>query len=87
MVILSTYCAVFATYYVTHVTAIFIIFMYNISVYVIFFTKYMSLIAANSLFLHFKFEIVVFRLINLVISVWLFNVAIFKFSVKLSKLT
>jgi len=38
-------------------------------------------------FQHSKFEIVIFRLIDLVIFVWLFNLVILKFSVKLSKLT
>jgi len=37
--------------------------------------------------IHSKFEIVIFRLIDLVIFVWLFNLVIFKFSVKLSKMT
>ena len=41
----------------------------------------------NSNIFHSKFEIVIFRLIDLVIFVWLFDIAIFKFSVKLSKLT
>jgi len=36
---------------------------------------------------HSKFEIVIFRLIDLVIFVSLFNLFILKFSVKLSKLT
>jgi len=37
--------------------------------------------------LHSKFKIFIFRLIHLVIFVSLFNLVIFKFSVKLSKLT
>ena len=37
--------------------------------------------------LHSKFEIIIFRLIDLVIFVQSFNLAILKFSVKLSKFT
>jgi len=37
--------------------------------------------------IHAKFETVIFRLIDLVIFAWLFNVVIFKFNVKLSKWT
>jgi len=48
----------------------------------IYFSTFSLQISHNS-----KFEIVIFRLIDLVIFVWLINLVIFKFSVKLSKLT
>jgi len=41
----------------------------------------------TSQYIHSKFEKFIFWLIDLVIFVWLFNLVIFKFSVKLSKLT